>query len=56
MSTIRDVANYANVSLSTVSKYFHHPDKLSEEYRNRVEAAVKIELYAKPRSTIHAYQ
>ncbi|MGI6175529.1 MAG: LacI family DNA-binding transcriptional regulator [Christensenellales bacterium] len=41
MSTIRDVANYANVSLSTVSKYFHHPDKLSEEYRNRVEAAVK---------------
>ena len=41
MTTIRDVAKYAGVSVSTVSRYLnHHPD-LNEETRARVERAVR---------------
>ena len=41
MAVIKDVAEYAGVSKSTVSKYFNNPSMLSEEYRVRVEKAVK---------------
>ncbi len=41
MAVIKDVAEYAGVSKSTVSKYFNNPDMLSEDYRIRVEKAVK---------------
>ena len=41
MATISDVAKNAGVSKSTVSKYFNHPEMLTEEYRLRVETAVK---------------
>lgn len=41
MHTIRDVSRLANVSLSTVSKYFNHPDKLTPEYYERVSKAVQ---------------
>lgn len=41
MAVIKDVANLAGVSISTVSKYFNNPSGLSESYRERVEQAVK---------------
>lgn len=41
MAVIKDVANLAGVSISTVSKYFNNPSGLSEHYRLRVEKAVK---------------
>lgn len=41
MAVIKDVANLAGVSISTVSKYFNNPSGLSEAYREKVERAVK---------------
>lgn len=41
MSTILDVASKAGVSSMTVSRYFNHPDLLSEATRDRVRAAVE---------------
>lgn len=41
MAVIRDVAKQAGVSISTVSKFLNTPELLSEEYRVRVEKAVK---------------
>jgi len=41
MAVIKDVANLAGVSISTVSKYFNNPSGLSEAYRIKVERAVK---------------
>lgn len=41
MAVIKDVAKLANVSVSTVSKFFNNPKDLSEPYRQRVEVAVK---------------
>lgn len=41
MAVIKDVAKYAGVSKSTVSKYLNNPDLLSEEYRTRVAKAVE---------------
>ncbi len=41
MSTIRDVASYSGVSVSTVSRYLnHHPD-LNEETRRKIEQAIR---------------
>lgn len=40
MAVIKDVAQLANVSLSTVSKYINNPDALSEPYKSRVAEAV----------------
>lgn len=41
MTTIRDVANYLGVSVSTVSRYLNnHPD-LNEETRRRIERAIR---------------
>ena len=47
MAVIKDVANLAGVSISTVSKYFNNPNGLSEPYRSKVAAAVE-ELNFKP--------
>ena len=41
MAVIKDVAKKANVSISTVSKYFNNPSALSEPYKSRVAAVVK---------------
>jgi DNA-binding LacI/PurR family transcriptional regulator len=41
MAVISDVAKYAGVSKSTVSKFLNTPELLSEEYRVRVAKAVK---------------
>ena len=41
MAVIKDVAKYAGVSISTVSKYFNNPSGLTEPYRTRVEEAVR---------------
>ena len=41
MAVIKDVARLADVSISTVSKYFNNPAGLSESYRTRVGNAVK---------------
>ena len=47
MAVIKDVANLAGVSISTVSKYFNNPGGLSDAYRERVAAAVN-ELHFEP--------
>ena len=47
MAVIKDVANLAGVSISTVSKFFNNPNGLSEPYRSKVAEAVK-ELDFKP--------
>lgn len=47
MAVIREVAKKAGVSTSTVSKFLNKPDELTEEYRVKVEAAIK-ELNYKP--------
>lgn len=41
MAVIKDVANLAGVSVSTVSKYLNNPSGLSEPYRSMVEKAVQ---------------
>lgn len=41
MAVIKDVAKLAQVSISTVSKYFNNPNALSEPYKSRVAAAVE---------------
>ncbi len=45
MAVIQDVADYAGVSKSTVSKFLNNPDQLTEEYRTRIEAAVNALHY-----------
>ncbi|MBT3320161.1 MAG: LacI family DNA-binding transcriptional regulator [Clostridia bacterium] len=40
MAVIKDVAQLAGVSKSTVSKFLNNPDQLSQDYRVRVEKAV----------------
>ena len=41
LAVIKDVASFAGVSISTVSKYFNNPQGMSEEYRQKVAAAVE---------------
>lgn len=41
MSTIRDVARLAGVSISSVSRYFNNKELLSDESRLRIEKAVE---------------
>ena len=41
MAVIKDVANLAGVSVSTVSKYFNNPSGLSEPYKTMVAKAVE---------------
>ncbi len=54
-SDILSVAKTANVSPSTVSRYFNHPDLLKPTTRRRIERAVKKEGYIRNRAaqTIH---
>lgn len=40
MASIRDVAQLANVSISTVSRYFNHPDTVPENTRKRIESVI----------------
>lgn len=47
MAVIRDVAKLAGVSPSTVSKFLNKPEDLTEEYKVKVEAAIK-ELNYRP--------
>ena len=51
MTTIRDVAAYLGVSVSTVSRYLNnHPD-LNKETRQRIERAVKEQRRTRGRCT-----
>ena len=47
VAVIRDVAQRAGVAISTVSKYLNRPEELTEEFRLRVEQAIR-ELNYKP--------
>jgi LacI family repressor for deo operon, udp, cdd, tsx, nupC, and nupG len=47
MSSIRDVAKKANVSVATVSRYLNAPDKLAKKSAKSVESAIR-ELNYKP--------
>lgn len=38
---ITDIAERSGVSLTTVSRYFNHPDLLSQETRDKIKAAIK---------------
>lgn len=38
---ITDIAERSSVSLTTVSRYFNHPELLSEETKQKIEAAIK---------------
>lgn len=40
-TTIRDIANYAKVSIGTVSNVINHPNKVADETRSRVLAAIE---------------
>jgi len=52
MSTIRDVAAAANVSITTVSKVFNGYGSVSEETRRRVLAAAQAQNYSPNRSAV----
>lgn len=41
MATLRDVAERADVSFSTVSRAINHPEKVKDDTRERVEAAIR---------------
>ena len=45
MSSIRDVAKKANVSVATVSRYLNDPDKVAKKSAESVEAAIKALSY-----------
>jgi LacI family transcriptional regulator len=57
-ATLRDVAEYAGVSIKTVSRVVNHQNEISEETRQRVQAAID-ELGYRPnvlaRSLIHQH-
>lgn len=38
---ITDIAEHSGVSLTTVSRYFNHPELLSQETKNRIKNAIK---------------
>lgn len=38
---ITDIANRSGVSLTTVSRYFNHPELLSEETQNKIKTAIQ---------------
>lgn len=38
---ITDIANRSGVSLTTVSRYFNHPELLSQETQDKIKAAIK---------------
>lgn len=45
MAAIKDVARYAGMSVSVVSKYLKNPDSVREDTRQRVEGAIKALNY-----------
>lgn len=56
MKNIEDVAQEADVSTMTVSRFFNHPDKVAPSTRKRVEAAVERLQYVPngaARSLVH---
>jgi alanine racemase len=52
MSSLRDVAKQAGISVATASRVINHPDKVSEKTRNRVEKAMSELLYTQKVSTV----
>ncbi|EJJ31498.1 transcriptional regulator [Rhizobium sp. CF142] len=46
MASIKDVAKQAGVSNGTVSRYFHQPDRVHEETRNKIREAIDQLGYA----------
>ena len=48
MTSIKDVAKHAGVSISTASLAFNYPDRVREDTRNRIYAAVKELHYVSP--------
>lgn len=43
---ITDIANRSGVSLTTVSRYFNHPELLSQETQDKIKAAIKEMNYS----------
>ena len=39
--TFQDIANYTQFSKTTISRYFNHPESLSEKNRKKIEAALR---------------
>jgi LacI family repressor for deo operon, udp, cdd, tsx, nupC, and nupG len=46
MSSIKEVARIANVSIATVSRYINKPEQVKEATRNKVQAAISDTGYA----------
>jgi len=46
MASIKDVAQMANVSIATVSRYVNNPEQVKEATRNKVQAAISESGYA----------
>ena len=45
MSSLRDVAKQAGISIATASRVMNHPDKVSKKTKDRVEKAMNELLY-----------
>lgn len=46
MATIKDVAKHAGVSVATISRFFSHPEKLSDARREQVRLSVEALHYS----------
>ena len=47
--TFQDIANFTGFSKTTISRYFNHPDTVSEENRKTIEKALKSLNYSENR-------
>lgn len=47
--TFQDIANYTGFSKTTISRYFNHPDTVSDENRSTIEKALKALNYSENR-------
>ena len=52
MTSLRDVAKQAGISIATASRVINHPDKVSAKTREKVEKAMGEVLYVQKASTV----
>ena len=52
MTSLRDVAKQAGISIATASRVINHPEKVSKSTREKVERAMNEVLYVQKNSTV----